>query len=97
MHPESGVRLARLKGVVWHAPRSSGPSSPRWADLRAAGSRKSGPAVEVYPNPSAVQKNMLHQKLTAKEHELRQALDKLRAADRQIKGTAVCPGFRVKP
>ena len=48
--------------------------------------RKASAPSEVYPAPSAVQKNMLHQKLTAKEHELRQALDKLRAADRQIKG-----------
>jgi len=49
--------------------------------------RKAELPAEVYPTPSAVQKNMMHQKLTAKEHELRQALDKLRAADRQIKGS----------
>ena len=42
---------------------------------------------EVFPTPSTIQKkDLLHQKLTQKEQDLRQAQDKLRAADRQIKG-----------
>ena len=42
---------------------------------------------EVFPTPSTIQKkDLLHQKLIQKEQDLRQAQDKLRAADRQIKG-----------
>lgn len=42
---------------------------------------------EVFPTPSTIQKkDLLHQKLIQKENDLRQAQDKLRAADRQIKG-----------
>lgn len=46
---------------------------------------------EVFPTPSTLQKkDLLHQKLTQKEQDLRQAQDKLRAADRQIKGLDQC-------
>lgn len=49
--------------------------------------RSNEEAAEKFPTPSTVQKkDLLHQKLSQKDQDLRQAQDKLRAADRQIKG-----------